>query len=169
MFPFTSPIVTVALHLGMAVLVYYDQRLNGRSGVGWACLVFFTGGWGFLVYILFNRDTLQLAAQRFRGKSLEDKLESTIERPARIRPDQSELGLPPTIKIEAGGFSDQQLEALMSEGKPSAARRYLENILKVAKEMGDEDTIEKYRKYAERFAELEQSSRGRLVDDRDAT
>ena len=169
MFPFTSPTLTLVLHLCLAALVYYDQRMNGRSGVGWAFLVFLLGVWGILIYILFNRDTLQLAGRRVRGKSLEEKLTSTTYRADKDRPDYSELGLRPLIKIETDGFSDQKLETLLRDSELAAAREYLENILRIAREMGDEDTVEKYKKYGERLTELEQSSRGWLVDNRDLT
>ncbi len=163
--PFTAPNFTIIIHIALAAIVYHDSRLNGRSGIGWAFVVFLTGVWGFIAYILLSRDTLKLAAIRFKRKSLKERLTSPTYKPREDRPDRSGHALPPEIKIEppTDSFIDHQLESLIDEGKLPAARKHLDNVLKVAKELGDEETIGTYERYEQKLNELEQPGGERLI------
>lgn len=158
MLPFTSPIVTLVLCLCLAALVYYHQRMNGRSGVGWAFVVLLLGVWGLIIYLILNRETLKLPAQRLRGKSLAERIGARDYDSAKARIDRSSLAQPPETATVSPDFLDRELEILLETGELGAARTYLYNVLRVAREMGDHETVEKYKSYRERLRELELSS-----------
>jgi hypothetical protein len=141
----------------MALLVYYDQRLNGRSGIGWAFFVFFTGPIGLIIYFLLYRDTLELAGRRMKRNMLKDALESPL--PAQKRVDHSSLSAPPSTLSGERGFEDPELEELIKGGNVKEARAYLDRLLDLGRDMGDEDFVAKYEKYQERIAEIETEPR----------
>jgi hypothetical protein len=97
---FLRPPFWLVINLGLALLVFRDQRLNGRSGIGWAVFVFFFGIIGLIIYILISTDTLKLSAARAKGKKLSEKLESSTYRKRTPEVDRSELSLPPDIDVQ---------------------------------------------------------------------
>jgi hypothetical protein len=157
-YPFTSIPVTLILHVCLAALVFYHQRIIGRSGAGWTFVVLLLGVWGLVIYIIFNRDTLKLPAQRSRGRSLAERIGARDYDSAKARLDRSSLAQPPETIAAAPVFTDHQLERLMEARDLAGARSYLDNILRVAREMGDLETVEKYKSYNAALRELELSS-----------
>ena len=141
-----DPIFWGTVWLAMALIVYYDQRLNGRSGIGWAVLTLATGPVGFVIYFLYNRDTLDLAAKRHRKDRLKEVLESNTP-PQPEREDRSYLSALPASLTGESPFADPELDALIREGKMDEAREHLDRVLKTAEDMGDTHVAHKYRGY----------------------
>ena len=168
MIGFISPNISLVLHIALAMLVYHDQRLNGRSGIGWAVVIFFTGLYGFIFYIFFNLDSLKLAAQRFQKKNLIEKISSPIynER-KKIEKMKSQGGMPsftPDVSFNIEQFQDRDLDELIREGKTGAARKLLDGILKIADETGDFNTMEKYNSYSRKISAMETTEGDQLID-----
>ena len=53
---------------------------------------------------------------------------------------------PPPLPVERG-FRDEQLEALINEGKLREARKYLRDMVAIAREMNDKQTEANYEQY----------------------
>lgn len=150
------PTFTGIIWLALAMIVYHDQRLNGRSGIGWAVLTLVTGPIGFIIYFLYNNDTLALAGNRAKKKNLIEKLGSK-EPPRREREDHSYLSAPPDNLVIEPVFSDTELDALIRDGKITEAREHLERALKLAADMGDTEFAHKYEGYAATIERIENS------------
>ena len=148
-----APTIGSVVFLAMALLVYYDQRLNGRSGIGWAVFVFFTGPIGLVIYFFLNRDTLALAGARVKRNRLKDALESPFT--AQKRVDHSSLSAPPSTLSGERGFEDPKLETLIGQGRTGEARAYLDRVVGLARDMGDEEFVARYEKYQERIDGME--------------
>jgi hypothetical protein len=133
--------------IAMAMVVYHDQKLNGRSGIGWALLVLATGPIGLVIYWIYNQDTIALAGSRMKKKNLIEKLGSN-QPPRRDREDRSYLSAPPETLVVEASFSDPDLDALIRDGNISDARQHLDRILKLASDMGDTELASKYEAYA---------------------
>ncbi|MFH1676895.1 MAG: hypothetical protein ABIC40_07705 [bacterium] len=141
------------LHMALALIVALDRHLNGRSWFLWTVIVFFTGIYGFVIYIFFNRDTLELAARRFTKKKLKENLESAIP-VKRIEKDNSPFPITPFGSETEKVFVDEKLESLIREGRKKEARVYLDKMLGLGKQMGDKEFIEKYSWYEEEIARI---------------
>ena len=150
---FFRPTFWGAVWLAMVLLVYYDQRLNGRSGIGWAALVLLTGPVGFVIYFLYNRDTLDLAAKRHKKDRLKEALESKI--PPHPEPeDRSYLSALPASLTGETPFADPELDALIREGRIVEAREHLQRVIKLSEDMGDTHLAHKYDWYVSRLEQL---------------
>ncbi len=168
MIGFISPNISLVLHIALAMLVYHDQRLNGRSGIGWAALIFFTGLYGFIFYIFFNLDSLKLAAQRFQKKNLIEKISSPIYIERKKIEEMKSQGEFSPFSIEPsnndGQFQDRDLDELIRDENIAAARKHLDGILKIADETGDFNTMEKYESYSRKITVMETTEDDRLID-----
>lgn len=168
MFPFTSPTFTLVLHIALAMLVYQDQRLNGRSGIGWAAVIFFTGLYGFIFYIFFNLDSLKLAAQRFQKKNLIEKISSPIyderKKIEELKSHDGMSSITPDFSFIIQQFQDRELDELIRDENIAAARKHLDGILKIAEETGDFNTLEKYERYSRKITAMETTEGDHLID-----
>lgn len=168
MIGFIPPNISLVLHIALAMLVYHDQRLNGRSGIGWAAFIFFTGLYGFIFYIFFNLDSLKLAAQRFQKKNLIEKISSPIyDERKKIEEMKSQGGMPsftPDVSFIIQQFQDRDLDELIREGNIAAARKHLDGILKISEETGDFNTMEKYEWYSRKISAMENTEGDHLID-----
>jgi hypothetical protein len=131
-------------------------------------LVLLTGPIGFVIYFVYNRDTIALAGSRLQKKNLLESLESKV--PPRREPereDRSYLSLPPDILIidpSQGGdsslvgdssFTDPELDSLIENGKIIDAHEHLQRVLKLAQDMGDTEFAHKYDGYEVRIKRME--------------
>ncbi len=136
------PIFTIA----GAVIVYFDCQLNSRNGIIWAIFVYLTGLWGLLAYFILYTDTLKTAALRLRGINIAERVSSPVSKSVNGISDEDSL-LPFSDLI----YTDPKLDEIFKRGDMDEARRYLDNVYKVADEMGDSETRSKYKKYEDRF------------------
>jgi hypothetical protein len=154
------PTYGLVFNLALALIVYHDQRLNGRSGIGWAAIVFLTSIFGFVAYFFFNRDTLQLAGQRYARRKLKESLESKSPPPRRMDPHPHRVSVTPFGEPVDDGFADPKLDNLVGSGRLKEARAYLDKMLELGRGMGDNRFVEKYGKYEEDLGEIERGGQG---------
>jgi len=160
--------ILIILGIALATIVFIDQRLNGRSGIGWAVFVGATSIFGFILYMIFSMDTLQLSARRLKDRIFEEQISSEVYHPKEKIIDRSEKSLPP-VGITVPGFVDEKLEVYLKYGDYRQAREYIQNIFQLAGEKEDEETPMKYEDYIDRINELDWSDKDWLVNNQETT
>jgi hypothetical protein len=150
----------VLFNLILAALVFYDQRINGRSGFGWAAFIVLTGVIGLFIYWLVNQDVERHLARVQKKKSAGERAVS-IKNPHESSVDGKhwgDLAKPPVPGEPANEFDDPELQELLEFKHFELAKEHVSRLIKLAEERDDDSARDKFEEYLDRIIELERES-----------
>jgi len=126
----------------VAIYVYSDAEKNDMPGCLWAVIVFLFGLLAFLIYLAIKYS----GASSRRQKDYYPKSGGVYgSAPPPSTQDPRASGYEPT-KLDPD-FRDEYLEGLIEDGKFSASRKYLREMIQMAREMNDEGGVRNYAQY----------------------
>ncbi len=145
-------VVALAIIIAMLWATYSLAESHNKNGCVWMVIVFIFGIWGFAIFIIY---ILVTGSQEKRARDQYGGRPGTYGgRPPTTGyggPSQP-YGAPQQMKVEADtGFRDYELDDLIENGQLSEARKYLTDMLKMAKEMGDDKGYANYKQYEKRI------------------
>ncbi len=152
-------IAVIFLWAFISIRVYYHAKERGLPAVGWALLVFFTGLLVLLLYYLFARNYEPLS----EIGGVTDRGFASTYRPGKHYQDRAFMpyGAPgPGAETADPDFVDEELERLINEGDLREARRYLNDMMQIAREVHDKKGLLNLRTYEKRIADASKSGSG---------
>jgi len=145
-----SMIFTIVL----VIWVYTDADEHGQDGLLWAILVFFLGIPAVIVYVLFFRQGI---APPIRHKAVNRNEDFLIRAKYTSRARRSSANGDSGAKSAPGGpdagFVDPEVERMIADGRFADARRYVDDMIKIAREMSDRKAEADWRRYTNRIAQ----------------
>jgi hypothetical protein len=153
------------LSVVLAIWIYLDAEIHGQDGILWAIIVFFLSIPALIVYFLFFRQGIAPAEPHRAVNRNEDFLirrkyltgEAAEERKSFLY--GKEVQAAGTLGRPDPGFEDRELEHLIKSGQIAAARKYLTEMLQMAKEMNDEQGRMNYLQYEAMIERAERKGR----------
>jgi len=138
------------VHLCIICYLYKKANEHGLSGIIWALGGLFLHVFGLLlfVYLTSEKDHVNTG----NGASVEAE-HAVLRFPGDPAPE-------PVISESTDEFHDGEIEKLMEEKRFNDARKLLIKMLKVARDMKDEDAVADYRQYDARIDEAEKLQDG---------
>ncbi len=131
----------------IAAFVMYDQRINGRSGIGWAALMVLTGIIGLIIYWVISSDTDKLVARRHKQANAGERAISYSNMAKGLPRGLGALSKPPvpTVEVEEKQeFFDEILVMLMRHKDYPQASKHIEKMIRLANKRGEWETLQKY-------------------------
>jgi len=125
----------------LAIYVYSDAEKSDMPGCLWAIIVFLGGLIGFLIYLAVKYG----GAGSRKQKDYYPRSGGVYGSQPPPAPDPRAAGYEPT-KVDPY-FRDDYLDGLIEDGKFSAARKYLREMIQMAREMNDEGGVRNYAQY----------------------
>ncbi len=142
-----------ALAILLAIWIYNDAEEHNQDGIVWAIMVFVFTIPALMIYFLFFRQGI---APPVKHKAISRNEDFLIRaKYASHKSNGSERSQDDT------GFSDPELDRLIEAGKLSEARAHLEEMVKIAREMNDNETVRNYSRYRSRIVAASTRSSGR--------
>jgi energy-coupling factor transporter transmembrane protein EcfT len=131
----------------IAAFIMYDQRINGRSGIGWAALMVLTGIIGLLIYWVVSSDTDKLAARRHKQTNAGERAVSYSNMAKGLPRGLGALSKPPVPNVEEKekpAVFDETLATFMKFKDYPQAKRHIEKMIKLTQKQGEWETRQKY-------------------------
>jgi len=143
----------------IAVFVYADAEKHDMPGALWAIIVFLFALLGLLIYF-----AVKYSGRRERnGGQYIPRSGGVYGAPP---PGQDQMGKVEPTKPDPY-YRDDYLDGLIEDGKFSAARKYLREMIQMAREMNDEGGVRNYAQYEVKInkAAMDGTRRRRDYDD----
>ena len=84
--------------------------MEGRNPLWWMLVVFLLGFWGFVLYVIFNVDSLKKAAMKLKSERLSERISSdTYTKPDEKKKERDSLMLPSFEEQVIVNFDDEVL------------------------------------------------------------
>ncbi|MCK4720997.1 PLDc_N domain-containing protein [bacterium] len=152
------PLIYLSSSILFAIVAMVDCGNTGQDPVVWGLIVLFFNLPGLLVYFFIARANF---APTRKHKAISRTQDVEIRARYASRGDPDELATLGTMAPNPGGipeskgdfgFVDENLEKLINEGKFSEAKTYHDDLVAVANEMNDRDTIRNLKRYEIRIS-----------------
>ena len=157
-FPQWIPLIYISSSILFAIVAMVDCGETGQDPVAWGLIVLFFNLPGLLVYFFIARANFA-PTRKYKAISRVD--DEKIRDLYASRGDPADLATQGTMASNLGGipeskgnisFVDENLEKLLDEGKFREAKTYHDDLVAVANEMNDPDTIRNLKKYEIRIS-----------------
>lgn len=160
-FPQWLPVILLGSGILFAIVVMVDCGSTGQDPVIWGILVLIFNLPAFIIYFAVAR--LEISPTR-KHKAISRTEDLAIRAKYTSKGDPDERATMGTMASKFGGipesrgtpgFVDETLEKFLTEGKVGEARQYYEDLIAVAKEMNDRETVRNLRKYELKIKEAQ--------------
>lgn len=157
-FPQWIPLIYLSSSVLFAIVAMVDCGNTGQDPVIWGLIVLFFNLPGLLVYFFIARANFA-PTRKYKAISRADDIE--IRARYASRGDPADLATHGTMASNFGGipeskgnfnFVDENLEKLIDAGKFMEAKTYHDDLVAVANEMNDRDTIRNLKRYEIRIS-----------------
>ncbi|MCX6645210.1 MAG: hypothetical protein NTY09_02455 [bacterium] len=155
-------ILFMALYIGLLFWVFNDAEENFNAGCLWAILVFFFNLPALAIYLIIFKPTASLPARAHkavdRNEDFSIRQQYMTNKPRKGRdPSLDTGGTMAGFTPPDSDFSDPALDELIEAGKFSDARDYLDDMLRVAKELNDQKGYSNYANYKSKIGQAQKT------------
>lgn len=152
-------LVVVGIYFGILLWLYSDAEENYNTGCLWVILVLFFNFPALAIYLIFFKlqnlrtDSNHRATNRNEDFSIRAQY---IPKPRKGRdPTSASGGTMAGFTPADPDFTDTTLDRMIEDGKFSDARDYLDDMLRVAKELNDQKGHTNYLAYRTKIAQAQ--------------
>ena len=145
--------IYVGVSVVIAVWLYFDAEEHSMDGITWAVLGFFLNILAVIIYLAFYRGYVGRAREHKAIHGDGDILHWKQFGTDRPGTRASQTGSAPGVLDGDRDFIDDEVEALIEQGQFAKAREYVNDMIKMAKEMNDSQGVKNYKLYLTAIAE----------------
>jgi len=144
--------------------IYNNAEENGHGGCLWVILVLIFGYAALAVYLIFFSGLISNRQHRAPDRNEDLQYRSMYRtEPASAATQYSNVYGAASPMMSAPetdlDFSDEQLDKLIRNGKTKEARAHLNDMISIAKEMGNRQQAANYKKYESKVKRMTNSGR----------
>lgn len=146
----------VIFQIAIIIWIYNDAETHNNTGLIWVLLVIFFQFPAIVVYLVLFRGASLGPARQHKAIGRNEDFIIRAKYTARYKKGRGQTGdtggtMAGTAPVDIE-FSDITLDRLLEDGKLSDARAYLEDMLRIAKDMSDEEGLKNYSSYQTKIA-----------------